>query len=73
HTPTPPDLDPLLTQAARLHPDVLNDQLRQALTTRQHLREANQYAYRRHLNITSVYDSGLSIEDNRSPDLPPPS
>ena len=74
HTPTPPDLDPLLTQTARLHPSVLNDQLSQALTTRQQLRNANQYAYQRHLNITSIYNSGLSADDdNRYPDLPEPS
>ena len=74
HTPTPPDLDPLLTQTARLHPSVLNDQLSQALTTRQQLRNANQYAYQRHLTITSIYNSGLSADDdNRYPDLPEPS
>lgn len=62
HIPTPPDLEPLLIQAARLHPCVLNDELRQAFTTRQQLRSANEYAYRRHLTITS-FDTRLSVDE----------
>ena len=33
-TPTAPDLEPIISQAARLHPDMLTDDLRGALTRR---------------------------------------
>lgn len=66
----PPDIDPLLVQAARVDPTVLDERLREALATREKLRAANQYTYRRHLSATAFYDSGRNLDDARTPDLP---
>ncbi|MCA4761179.1 relaxase domain-containing protein [Mycobacterium sp. SMC-2] len=49
---TPPDLDPALIQARRLHPTVLNEQLRASLTRGDQLHTTIHAAYQRHLNTT---------------------
>ncbi|WP_167385544.1 hypothetical protein, partial [Mycobacterium nebraskense] len=72
HTPTPPDLDPLLTQTARIHPAALTDKLQAALTQRQHLKHTNRYAYQRHLAISSFSTAHPGVDDTRLPDLPDP-
>ena len=66
HTPTPPDLDPLLAQAARIHPAARTDKLRDALTQRQHLNHTNRYTYQRHLAITDIYDRTTEHTRTRS-------
>jgi hypothetical protein len=59
---SPPDLDPVLTQARRLAPDLLTDDLRDALAWQDHIQAANVDAYRRHLNITWLRDVDRGVE-----------
>jgi hypothetical protein len=47
-TPTAPDLDPVISQAARLHPDMLTAELREALTQRSALHREHQRAHDTH-------------------------
>ena len=47
-TPTAPDLEPVIGQAARLHPDMLTDDLRDALTRRNTLLREHQRAHDAH-------------------------
>ncbi|OBJ93004.1 exonuclease V subunit alpha [Mycobacterium sp. 1245852.3] len=54
--PGAPDLDPALTQLRRLHPALLDDQLRAHLTRADHLHTTIRGAYRRHLDATWLRD-----------------
>lgn len=66
----PPDLDPILEQAARVDPDVLDPDVRAALSRREKLREANRYAYQRHLAVTAFHNKTTSADEDLYPDLP---
>lgn len=66
----PPDLDPILEQAARVDPEVLDPDVRAALQRREKLREANRYAYQRHRAVTAFHDKTSSADEDLYPDLP---
>lgn len=69
----PPDLDPILVQASRVDPQVMDPQIREALARREKLRQANRYAYKRHLDITAFRSTPVrTIDENLYPDLPGP-
>lgn len=69
----PPDLDPILVQASRVDPEVTDPQVRDALARREKLRQANQYAYKRHMAITAFRSTPVrTVEENLYPDLPDP-
>jgi hypothetical protein len=73
HRSTPPDLAPLLAQAARLPSSLLDEQLGQALAERERVRAVSQYAYQRHLNLSWLvehhHDRGHSLEHDGGIDL----
>ena len=66
---SPPDLDPALTQTRRLHPDLLDEQLRASLTHADRLHDAIGAAYQHHLNATWLHhqhDRSRTLEQDRS-------
>jgi hypothetical protein len=67
-TPTAPDLDPVLSQAARLHPDTLTDDLRDALTRRNDLLRKHQRANELYRTATWIRARDRSAADNLPPD-----
>jgi hypothetical protein len=66
-TPTAPDLDPVISQAARLHPDLLTNDLREALTQRNTLLRDHQRANEAHRAASLM----RSQESSAADDLPP--
>lgn len=66
-SPTAPDLDPVLAQAGRLHPDMVTDQLRQALNQRDHLREHHQRAHDTHRAARWIRAHDRSASDDLTP------
>ena len=66
-TPTAPDLEPVIGQAARLHPDMLTDDLRGALTRRNTLLREHQRANDAHRAASWMRSRERSAAD----DLPP--
>jgi hypothetical protein len=66
-TPTAPDLEPVIGQAARLHPDMLTDDLREALTRRNTLLREHQRANDAHRAASWMRSRERSAAD----DLPP--
>ena len=66
-TPTAPDLDPVISQAARLHPDMLTTELREALSQRSALHREHQRAHDTHRAANWMRTREPSIAD----DLPP--
>ena len=66
--PNPPDLDPVIAQAGRLAPHLLDDGLREALTRRDELHVANRSAYQRHLNATWMRSRSRDTSLDNSPD-----
>lgn len=66
-TPTAPDLDPVISQAARLHPDMLTTELREALSQRSALQREHQRAHDKHRATNWMRTRETSIAD----DLPP--
>ena len=67
-TPTAPDLEPVISQAARLHPDMLTDELRDALTRRNALLREHQRANELHRAATWIRARDRSAADNLPPD-----
>lgn len=61
HSSTP-DLDPALTQMRRLHPAVLDHQLRNSLARADQLHATIHAAYQRHLEATWLGERGRRIE-----------
>jgi hypothetical protein len=61
HSSTP-DLDPALTQMRRLHPAVLDDQLRDSLARADQLHATIHAAYQRHLEATWLREHGRRTE-----------
>ena len=55
---TPPDLDPALVQSRRLHPSLLDDDLRASLTRADQLHTTIHAAYRRHIDATWLRQRG---------------
>jgi len=66
-TPTAPDLEPVIGQAARLHPDMLTDDLGEALTRRNTLLREHQRANDAHRAASWMRSRERSAAD----DLPP--
>ena len=66
-TPTAPDLEPVIGQAARLHPDMLTDDLRGALTRRNTLLREHQRAH----DAQRAASWMRSRERSAADDLPP--
>lgn len=54
--PSAPDLDAALTQLRRVHPALLDDQLRASLTRADQLQATIRGAYQRHLDATWLRD-----------------
>lgn len=52
-----PDLDPILAQAERVQPHLLDEHTRAAIARRHQLRAANRNAYKRHQTITALHAS----------------
>ncbi|MDT5100067.1 MAG: hypothetical protein QOC76_3804, partial [Mycobacterium sp.] len=67
-TPTAPDLEPVIGQAARLHTDVLTDHLRDALTRRSALLREHQRANDTHRAASWMRSRERSAADNLPPD-----
>jgi hypothetical protein len=67
-TPTAPDLEPVIGQAARLHPDMLTDDLRGALTRRNTLLREHQRANDAHRAASWMRSRERSAADNLPPD-----
>lgn len=63
-----PDLDPALTQARRLHPAVLGEQLRDSLKRADQLQTTIHAAYQRHLEATWLRERGHRAEQ-RTPEV----
>lgn len=61
---TAPDLDPALAQARRLHPALLNEQLRDTLDHAHRLHTAIHAAYQRHLEATWLRDRDRRLEQD---------
>lgn len=59
-----PDLDPALIQARRLHPALLDEQLREHLNHAHQLRNTIRAAYQRHLESTWLRDRGHHPEQD---------
>ncbi|OBK01903.1 exonuclease V subunit alpha [Mycolicibacterium fortuitum] len=57
HSRVAPDLDPILAQAERVQPHLLDDHTRAAIRRRHDLRAANRNAYKRHQQITALHTS----------------
>jgi conjugative relaxase-like TrwC/TraI family protein len=66
-TPTAPDLEPIISQAARLHPDMLTDDLRGALTRRNILLREHQRTNEAHRAASWIRSRERSAAD----ELPP--
>jgi conjugative relaxase-like TrwC/TraI family protein len=67
-TPTAPDVDPVLSQAARLHPDMLTAELRDALTQRNTLLPEHQRANGAHRAASWMRSREASAADDLPPD-----
>ena len=67
-TPTAPDLEPVIGQAARLHPDMLTDDLRGALTRRNTLLREHQRANDAHRAASWMRSHEPSAADDLTPD-----
>ena len=67
-TPTTPDLDPVISQAARLHPDMLTAELREALNQRNNLLREHQRANELRRAATWIRARDRSAADNLPPD-----
>ncbi|ETZ66899.1 AAA domain protein [Mycobacterium sp. MAC_080597_8934] len=57
HSRVAPDLDPILAQAERVQPHLLDEHTRAAIRRRHDLRAANRNAYKRHQQITALHTS----------------
>jgi hypothetical protein len=66
-TPTAPDLDPVISQAARLHPDVLTTELREALARRSALHREHQRSHDTHRAANWMRTREPSVADDLSP------
>ena len=67
-TPTAPDLEPVIGQAARLHPDMLTDDLRGALTRRNTLLREHQRANDAHRAANWMRRHERSAAEDLTPD-----
>jgi hypothetical protein len=67
-TPTAPDLEPVISQVARLHPDMLTNELRGALTQRNTLLREHQRANDAHRAASWMRSRERSAADNLPPD-----
>ncbi|WP_232066822.1 MobF family relaxase [Mycobacterium parmense] len=65
---TPPDLDPALTQAGRLHPAILDERLRDSLARAAQLHATIHAAYQRHLEATWLRERGPHAKQ-QSPEI----
>jgi hypothetical protein len=67
-TPTAPDLEPVISQVARLHPDMLTNELRGALTRRNTLLREHRRANELYRAATWIRARDRSAADNLPPD-----
>jgi len=67
-TPTAPDLDPVISQVARLHPDMLSDDLRDALAQRNTLLREHQRTNDAHRAARWMRSRERSAADDLTPD-----